>query len=284
MEPTFVAIVGPTASGKSSLAMRLAELFNGEIVAADSRTVYKGMDIGTAKPSRGDRQKIPHHCLDLVEPNERYSAHDYQLVANQAIDDILARGKLPILAGGSGMYLDAVLYDYNFEGRGLGQNELPDDLVGLQQIAKERGYDVPDQVNQNPRHLKGFVARGGKSGDRRQDPRALILGISVAPDELKIRISKRAKAMIASGFVQEVKELVEKYGPDAPGFKAPGYGPAIDFLSSKISEQELLDLFIKNDIQLAKRQMTWFKRNTDINWVSSRDEAEQLLRAKFPLV
>lgn len=106
MEPTFVAIVGPTASGKSSLAMRLAELFNGEIVAADSRTVYKGMDIGTAKPSRGDRQKIPHHCLDLVEPNERYSAHDYQLVANQAIDDILARGKLPILAGGSGMYLE----------------------------------------------------------------------------------------------------------------------------------------------------------------------------------
>ena len=284
MEPRFVAIVGPTASGKSSLAMRLAELFNGEIVAADSRSVYIGMDIGTAKPSREERQKIPHHCLDLVEPNEGYSAHDYQLAANQAIDDILSRGKLPILVGGSGMYLDAVLYDYSFEGRGLGQNELPDDLVGLQQIAKERGYDVPDQVNQNARHLKGFIARGGKSGDRLKDPRALMLGISVAPDELKIRISKRAKAMIASGFVQEVQGLLAKYSPNSPGFKAPGYGPAIDFLSSKISEQELIDLFIRNDVALSKRQMTWFKRNPDIQWVQNVMQAEQLLRAKFALV
>jgi len=285
MESSLVAVVGPTASGKSDLAMYLAGLFGGEIVAADSRTIYKGMDIGTAKPSANEQKLTAHHCIDMVEPSERYSVHDYQKAARQAVAGIIRRGRVPFLVGGSGLYLDAVLYDYVFEDEG-GQvrDSLPEDLRALQQIADDRGYQVPEQIYMNARHLRGYIARGGNSGARSKHTSALIIGVSVDFEVLKRRIVTRVEQMIASGFVQEVEGLLQKYGEDAPGFRAPGYGPAIDYLSSKISEQELFDLFVKNDTQLAKRQMTWFKRNTDINWVTSRDEAEQLLRAKFPLV
>ena len=285
MEPSLVAIVGPTASGKSDLAMYLAGSFGGEIVAADSRTIYKGMDIGTAKPSVIEQKQITHHCIDLVEPSERYSVHDYQKAARQAIADIIRRGRVPFLVGGSGLYLDAVLYDYVFgEEDAEVRDSLPEDLHALQQIADDRDYQVPEQVYMNARHLRGYIARGGRRGSRGRQTTALIIGVSVDFEILKQRIVTRVEQMLASGFVQEVKGLLQKYGEDAPGFRAPGYGPAIDYLSSKISEQELFDLFIQNHTQLAKRQMTWFKRNPDINWVTSREEAEQLLRAKFPLV
>ncbi len=282
MATGVIAIVGPTASGKSALGIRLAERFNGEIIAADSRTIYKEMNIGTAKPTAEEMAVVRHHCINLISPGESYSVHSFKIAAEMAITDIKSRGKVPFLVGGTGLYADAVLYDYDF-GIQKVEDTLPDDLPELQAIARDAGYIVPDQIYQNPRHLKGFIRRGGEPG-KRGSTDALILGMRVEQDVLYERIEQRVYTMLNAGFVQEVSRLVEKYGPDAPGFTAPGYRPFIDFLSSKISEQEAINLFIANDKALAKRQLTWFKRNKDIQWVGSAAEGEQLIRAKLSLV
>ena len=162
-KPPLIVITGPTASGKSALAMDIAKKYGGEIICADSRTVYKGMDIGTAKPTEQDQREVPHHLLDVVEPNQPFSAAEFKERANQAICDISARGKLPMLVGGTGLYIDAVLFDYHF-GLPADPNRRSDlqamSVEQLQHVCLEQGIHLPINVR-NKRHLVRAIEIGG---------------------------------------------------------------------------------------------------------------------------
>lgn len=234
----LVVIVGETASGKSNLAMRLAKKLNGEIICADSRTIYKGMDIGTAKPSKIDQKRIKHHLLDIILPDVSFTAAEFKYKAEKAIADILSRGKTPIMVGGTGLYVDAVIFRYTFSSPGAERDE------------------------QNPRHLKKTEPRS----EPELIPGAYLFGTKVDKEDLKLRIKYRVEEMIHNGLETEVKNLKTTYGWEAPGLNAIGYKEWKNYFEGTQSLQETRDLIIKHSTEYAKRQRTWFKRNKRIQW------------------
>lgn len=278
----LVVIVGPTASGKSALAMALARKYNGEIICADSRTIYIGMDIGTAKPTQEERSEIKHHCLDIISPDQVFSAAQFKECAVKAIEEIHGRGKLPILVGGSGLYVSGVLYDYDFvqqSDEGL-RNELDNlSIEELGQKAKDLGIDVSEQTATNKRHLVRLIERGGQSGKRDNlRSNTLFIGLDPGREIVMKRIEQRVDVMIQEGLIEEVTNLFESYGSEAPGLLAPGYKAFSGYLSGELSLDEARELFTRNDKQLAKRQMTWFKRDKNIDWVNSSEAADKLVQ------
>jgi tRNA dimethylallyltransferase len=245
--PKLIVIVGPTASGKSDLAMMIAKKFNGEIIAADSRTIYKGMDIGTAKPSTKDRKEVPHWGLDIVDPGQPFSAYKFKKYAKEVIADVQNRDKLPILVGGTGLYIDAVLFDYQFSSPGNERDE------------------------QNSRHRK----RGSyEVSSHDLEPSVYLVGLKVEPKELKKNIDRRAEKIFSSGVVEESRQLLEKYGEEKLE-KTGGivYKVCPRLLRGEIQPPEALQLFKTADWQYARRQRTWFKRNKFIHWFDNTDEA-----------
>ncbi len=244
----FLVIVGPTASGKSALAMELAQKLNGEIICADSRTVYKYLDIGTAKPTKKDRKQVPHHLLDVVNPDQNFTVADFKLLANEAIDNIQKRGRLPIMVGGSGLYIDAVLFDYQFAAEGMPRNPI------------------------NPRHL--MQKRSRQLQVLRSN--TLIIGLDVPRDILKQRITDRVQDMVAVGFIEEVQHLMKIY-PESKALLAPGYKAFSEYINGNLSIEDAEALFIKNDYQLVRRQMTWFKRNKSIHWINNPSNSVEII-------
>ena len=276
----LVVIVGQTASGKSALAMDLAKLFNGEIVAADSRTVYKGMDIGTAKPTKEEREEVPHHLIDVVSPDEPFTVADFQRIANAAIEDISGRGKVPLLVGGSGLYVDSIIYNFTFrKPADTSERERLQTLTvqELQAILEEEGIGLPENKD-NPRHLIRTLETHGEVPSRSSlRPKTLVMGLSKDREDLATDIKERVDRMIEDGFVDEVRELSTKYGWDLPALQAPGYKAFRIYLAGQLSLDRAKQQFIQNDLQYAKRQKTWFKRNPDVIWISNRAEAVDLV-------
>lgn len=270
MEPVKVLfIVGPTASGKSALAIELAKELNGEIICADSRTIYKGLTVATAKPSLDEQQGIPHWGLDLIEPSQRFSAADFKMYANERIDNISDRGKLSIIVGGTGLYIDAVLYDFAFGPAAddlLRQELEPMTIEQIQQIIIDRGIEMPEN-NKNKRYLVRAIEQGGVNKQHSQPlANALVIGLNPPKELLQDRIEKRATAMVQNGALAEAEWLFSSYGYDAPAASAPFFKAfAPHFLEGK-NIQECRERFIINDRQLAKRQLAWFKRNEHIQW------------------
>lgn len=253
MSAPLVVIVGETASGKSDLAIELAKKFNGEIICADSRTIYKGMNIGTAKPSKEDQQSIPHHLLDVVSPGQKYSAAQFQKDAIKLINDISIRGKLPIMVGGSGLYIDSVIFNYQFSG-----SDAPRDPV-------------------NPRHLQKSDT-STLSNKQQLRPNTLVIGIKLDREILEQRIKARLEQMVEHGLVEEVKTLGKKYSLDNEAINGIGYKFMGQYIRGEISLEEAKSLMIKGDLSLAKRQRTWFKRNQNINWITDKNQAEELVK------
>ncbi|MBW3569112.1 tRNA (adenosine(37)-N6)-dimethylallyltransferase MiaA [Candidatus Parcubacteria bacterium] len=275
----IIAIVGSTASGKSTLAMKLARKYGGEIICADSRTIYKQMDVGTAKPTPEDQEKVEHHCLDLINPDKNFSAADFKRCALEAIDDIRSRNKIPLVIGGSGLYVDGLMYDFDFSDKSdpARRSRLEaTEIKKLQAEATKIGIS-PEEINfNNKRHLARAVERGGVFNNRKPlKKNRLILGIEVAKQELDRKIEDRIELMFSQGIESEARSLIKKYGPDAPGLLAPGYRALAEYINGTISFEAAKTRFIQNDKQLAKRQKTWFKRNKDTKWIKSYPEAEK---------
>ncbi len=245
----LLVIVGPTASGKTALAIQLAKQFNGEIICADSRTIYKGMDIGTAKPTQEEQEGVPHHLIDVVRPDEPFTVADFQRLVYQAIDDIHGRGKLPIMVGGSGLYIDSVIYGYDF--------------------ASTSGERDP----QNPRHLAADAPRQ----ELRLRDNTLVLGMRVDPEVLRGRIGKRVVSMLDAGLVDEVKRLGDLYDWNLSPMQAPAYKAFRGYLDGSKTMEESMSDFVTYDSQLAKKQRTWFKRNNSIHWISDPSKTNDLV-------
>lgn len=269
----LVVIVGETASGKSSLAIRLAQACNGEIICADSWTVRRGVDIGTAKPTPTEQALVPHHLLDVVDPDEDFTAAVFKGLATQAIKDISARGKLPIMVGGTGLYIDAVLYDYSFLPAGdRTERELLNAMTAsqlLQQI-DEMELDPGDVDVRNKRRLIRLIETNGARPERHElRQNTIILGLRVDHDELRQRIEQRIDTMLAAGLEAEVRGLVQHYGWNCEALKGVGYAQWRGYLEGQISLSEVRQKIIKATLDLAKRQRTWFKRNKSIQWLST---------------
>ncbi len=221
-----IFIVGPTASGKSQLAMDIAIRFDGEIICADSQTIRKNLDIGTAKPSERDRMLVQHHMLDIVEPYERFSAADFKTRAQGIIEDIKSRGKLPIVVGGTGLYIDSLIYDFSFRSiPDQAQRRLLETMTvaELRNIIKDRGLELP-RNELNPRHLIRTIETNGVKPVRslpRKD--AVVVGID-PQNMLQERIARRVDYMLSHGFIEEVQRVIEQYGDPPTGWDALGYG------------------------------------------------------------
>lgn len=283
----LVVIVGPTASGKSSTAMRIAKEFNGEIICADSRTVYKGMDIGTAKPTQQDQAEVPHWGLDLVEPGELFTAADFKVYAHKKVSEIRSRGHLPLLVGGTGLYIDGVIFDYEFveSDPNLRKQLEALSLEELISYCANNNVTLPEN-QQNRRYVIRAIERKNVSGKRLSAPipQTLVVGITTNRNELRTRIAQRAEQLFETGMVEEAKKMGEKYGWNSQAMTGNIYRLVKHYLDGDFDEEELKRRFMTSDWQLARRQLTWLKRNPFIHW-ASLDEAylyikEQLVAAQ----
>lgn len=272
----LIAIVGETASGKSTLAMVLAEEFGGEIICADSWTVYRGFDIGTAKPTKSDRTKVPHHLLDVADPAEGFSAAVFQRMAHKAIAEIIERGNLPIMVGGTGLYIDSVLYNYSFlprpssEIRELLTNMSLDELI--QRVAV-LGLDTTGIDLRNKRRIIRLIENNGVRPSKQSiRGNTLILGIQVDNETTKKRIAERIEQMMDLGLEAEVERLSAEYGWEVEPMKGIGYREWREYFAGTQTIEETQERILKASIDLAKRQRTWFKRNQSIQWLSDRSK------------
>lgn len=279
--PPLVCIVGETASGKTKLAIDLALRFNGEIICADSRTIYTKADIGTAKPSQKDQDLVPHYLINVIDPDKTFTAAQFKARALEKMKEIYARGKIPFLVGGTGLYIDAVVYDYQFSGSAdsalrLQLEKLP--IPELQQKIIASGITLPSN-SKNPRHLIRALETGGTYNSDRNDIRrnTMMLGISINREVLKERIYERSKSMLKDGLLDEALDIANQYGWGAPALQSTTYKAARKYWENGISLEDTLNLLTKNDTHLAKRQRTWFKRNKSIHWIRDEMEAVGLL-------
>jgi len=272
VKPELIAIVGPTASGKTSLAIEIAEQWNGEIICADSRTVYKGMDIGTAKPSPEDQARVRHWGIDLVEPNVAFTAADFQTYAKQAIADIRARGKLPILVGGTGLYVDAVLYDFTFGPPPDVDERTRLEAMSIEELiayCNQHSILLPENT-QNKRHLVRAIERKSINAISKNPLPSgyTVVGLATKMLTLRTRIADRTEHFFEQGVAKEATLLGKKYGWNSEAMTGNIYPLMHQHLLGKVTLSETKDLFTTADYQLAKRQMTWLRRNPDIEWVA----------------
>ena len=230
-----IIILGPTGSGKTGVSIEIAKKIGGEIISADSRAIYKGMDIGTAKPTKDEMDGIPHYGLDLVKPGERFTVADWKQYALEKIDDIKARGKVPIIVGGTGLYIDALIYDYKFKGP-----------------TGEKIGDFEQKTCTDRTDIKGDY---------------LLIGIKWETPELRKRLAQRIEKMFSKELYDETENLVKKYSWDSQAMKSDIYEYAWKYLCGELSLEEAKEKCFYEDWHLAKRQMTWFKRNKNINWL-----------------
>ena len=229
-------IVGPTGSGKTGVAIEIAKCVGGEIISADSRTIYRGMDIGTAKPSLEEREGVPHWGIDLVEPGERFTVKDWKDYAEQKICSVEAGGKLPIVVGGTGLYVDALVFNYGFDGVGLNKK-----------VVRDETGEYPDRKKMCSQYK--------------------MFGIKWGREELRERLKQRAEIMFDEGLYAETRKLVQKYGWKNQAMTSDVYKFAWAYLQGEVSREEAVRLTAIKDAQLAKRQMTWFRRNPEITWL-----------------
>lgn len=296
--PKLIAIVGPTASGKTALGIALAKKFGGEIVSADSRQIYRGMDIGTAKPSAAERRAVPHHLIDIRDPDKDYTVADYQRDTVAAINDIIARGRVPFLVGGTGLYMRAVVDNFDIPKtvaqpalRAQIESDIARDGLAaaykkLVALDPEAEYVVdPKNPRRVVRALEVAIATGRPFTAQRTKSTplfdTLMLGLNPAPEILRERIDRRVDEMIRDGLAEETKKLVKKYGSSIVALDAIGYREIIAHLNGILSLEEAITAIKLNTWHYAKRQMTWFKKTNHVHWLNDDSAAAFGMIHKF---
>jgi tRNA dimethylallyltransferase len=296
MTPKLLVICGPTASGKSDLALRLAQELNGEIINADSMQVYRGMDIGTAKPSVEERARIPHHLIDIIRPDQPFSAANFAEAADTAIRDISFRGRRPIVVGGTGLYIRSLLKglvdspagteevrrNLLSEARELGNQAMLEELRRVDPELAERIH--PNNLVRIIRALEVFRTTGIPLSRYQQEHsfsgrqyRSLQLGIHVERQLLYSRIDDRVNLMLEQGLLQEVQQLLNAgYEPGLNAMRSIGYKELIAHLSGEYDLNEAIRLIKRNTRHYAKRQLTWFNADKDILWLEYPSEFDTI--------
>lgn len=280
-ELPLIVIVGPTASGKTALAIEVAKRFGGEVICADSRTIYKGMDIGTAKPTLAEQAVVPHWGIDLVEPGCRFTVSDFKDYALKKISEIRSRGRLPVLVGGTGLYVDSILFDYKFS-----QKEDPGQRQSLEEMSLGElvSYCIENNINlpkdtQNKRRLIRAIERKDDNPQRLEQPISMSVIVGIATDKrtLRTRIERRAEQILTNGVVEESIALSKKYGWDNEAMTGNIYRLVRPYIDEGVFDiKEASRQFFSADWRLAKRQMTWFRRNPHIVWLSQADAVDYI--------
>lgn len=266
----LIVIVGPTASGKTSLAIQLAKKYRGEIICADSRTVYRGMNIGTAKPSLEEQQEVSHWGLDLVDPGDSFSVSQFKGYTRQKIKEIRSRGNIPFLVGGTGLYIDSVIFDFQFGAKYSKEkraNLQEMTISELQQYCVNHDIALPEN-SKNKRYLIRAIERAGKKSSGLKVPlsNTIVVGITTDKQLLKQRITDRAKKMFKDGVVEETIELANSAGWCNEAMTGNVYPIIKKLIEKEIDEDQAVREFIVSDVNLVKRQLTWFRRNPFIEW------------------
>lgn len=299
MKPKVIVIVGPTASGKTSLSIELAKQINGEIVSCDSMQIYKDMDIGSAKPTKEEMQGIKHYMIDEVLPTERFSVARYKKEAENAIEKILKKGKIPIVVGGTGLYANSLIYGIEYDDIKLDEKyreelmeiaKTPEGLENLYQKAKKIDEKAIEKISPNDkkriiRILEIYRATGRNKTEQEMESRKKevkydykVFAINIERHILYERINKRVDIMIAQGLMEEVKKIIKKYPEFPTAMQAIGYKEIVEYLDNKITIEDAIEKIKQETRRYAKRQITWFKRIENIKWLDGLEETQNNIK------
>lgn len=289
-----IVICGPTASGKTSLSIEVAKRLNGEIVSADSMQIYKEMTIGTAKPTKEEMQGIPHHLIDCILPDKRYSVAEYKKDAIDAIDEIVKKGKIPIVVGGTGLYINSLVYgidypeievdmEYRDKLESIAEHE---GLEKLYEMAKNIDEKAIETISKNDKkricrvleiyHTTGKTKTQQEIESRKNGPKYnyLVFGINMDREKLYDRINKRVDIMIENELIEEVKQILAKYKEFPTAMQGLGYKEVVEYLDGNLSKDEMIEKIKMETRRYAKRQLTWFRRYENITWIDGLDSIQ----------
>ena len=296
MKPKVVVIVGPTASGKTALSIELAKKINGEIISSDSMQIYKDMDIGTAKVTKEEMQGIKHYLVDFVSPDCRYTVSDFKKDSENAIKEILQKGKTPIVVGGTGLYVNSLIYGIEYQDMKFDEEyrnklmELAESEDGLKKLYEEANKIDPEatkKISSNDkkrivRILEIYKATGKNKNEQEILPRQKgvdydfkVFGIDMERSKLYERINLRVDIMLKQGLENEVKNLISKYSEFPTAMQGLGYKEVVEFFEGKISHEEMIEKIKQESRRYAKRQLTWFRKNKETIWLDSQNGVDK---------
>lgn len=297
-KPKVIVIVGPTASGKTKLAIELAKIINGEIISCDSMQIYKEMNIGTAKPTIDEQKEIKHYLIDIVSPDERFSVSEYQKIAENAIEEIIHKGKVPIVVGGTGLYANSLIYgikflDIKFDEKYREELEKRVEQEGLKNLYEEAKKIDPEAMKNITQNDKKRILRvleiykqTGMTKTKQDELSKLeetkyeykVFGINIEREILYKKINHRVDEMLEQGLVEEVKTIYKKHKKTPTAMQAIGYKEVVEYLNNNISEEEMIEKIKMETRRYAKRQITWFKKNKEIVWLNGLDDRQNNIK------
>ncbi len=298
-KPFLVVIVGPTASGKTELSIELAKQINGEIISGDSMQVYKQMDIGTAKVTNEEMDGIPHYMIDILNPDDSFSVYDFKLRAQALIEDITSRGKIPIIAGGTGLYIQSLIYDYPFDDEKVSKEVEQKTQLQLQKLEPLTNQEVHDylatfdpqsakDIHPNNRkrvlraieyylNTKKLISSRKKVQQFTENYDTLLIGVEMSRKTLYSRINKRVDIMLSHGLFNEVKNLVEQGYESTQSMQAIGYKELVPVVNGELSIDQAVETLKQHSRQYAKRQLTWFKNKLTVQWFNRETMSLQMM-------
>ncbi len=293
-----VVICGPTASGKTALSIELAKKINGEIVSCDSMQIYKEMDIGTAKTTKEEMQGIKHYMLDIISPEERYSVADYKKEAKNAIREIIKKGKTPIVVGGTGLYVDSLIYEIEYPNIEFDEEyrkklEIQVEKEGLENLyeqAKKIDPEAIKKISQNDKkriirileiyHATGYNKTEQERKSREKEPEFdyKVYGLNMPREKLYKRIDLRVDIMIKQGLIEEVEKIYKKYSEFPTAMQGLGYKEVVEYLNNNLTKEEMIEKIKQETRRYAKRQMTWFRKNKQTIWLDTENTVQNNLQ------
>lgn len=293
-----IVICGPTASGKTAMSIELAKKINGEIVSCDSMQIYKEMDIGTAKPTREEMQGIKHYMIDIISPDQRYSVADYKKDAKTAIREILKKGKTPIVVGGTGLYVDSLIYEIEYQNikfdeeyrKKLEKQAKENGLNTLYKEAKKIDPEAILKISPNDKkrilrileiyHATGMTKTEQEKKSREKEPEFdyKVYALNMPREKLYERINLRVDLMIKQGLIKEVEEIYHKYSEFPTAMQGLGYKEVVEYLKGNLTKEEMIEKIKQETRRYAKRQMTWFRKNKQTIWLDTENTLQNNLQ------